>query len=97
MSHQSRRAEACFEANAKVTHPTLVCDGLKGITTVFSQPSFASSMRGKRVLSSAGGGQPYAFRDENAGAIRKYIAFFSVFYFAKKIDEITMVLEPFAL
>jgi len=34
---------------------------------------------------------------ENAGAIRKYIAFFSIYYFAKKIDEITMVLEPFAL
>ena len=37
------------------------------------------------------------FAVENAGAIRKYIAFFSVYYFAKKIDEITMVLEPIAL
>ena len=38
----------------------------------------------KRVLSSAGGGQPYAFRDENAGAIRKYIAFFRFFILRKK-------------
>ena len=40
---------------------------------------------------------PMLFAIENAGAIRKYIAFFSVYYFAKKIDEITMVLEPIAL
>ena len=57
----------------------------------------AEKVPSKRELSSAGGGQPYAFRDRKRRRDQEIYSFLSVYYFAKKIDEITMVLEPIAL